>query len=274
MLLFLKIAGGVAAVYLIVAALIALAQDRLLFPRWAMGPGSPLPPNAERLVVSVASGEKLVGVHLPPEGERRGEADLILGFGGNAWNANDLALLLHAIFPDRDVVAFHYRGYAPSTGAPSARAILEDALVIHDRIVADLAPRKIVAVGLSLGAGPAAHLASRRPIGGLILVTPFDTLTALAREHYPWLPVGLLLRHRMDVVGDLAKVTAPVAVISAAADTVIPPRRTAAVRTAARSQVLDRVIAHAGHNDIYDRIEFAHAMQQALSLIEAGGHSR
>ena len=52
---------------------------------------------------------------------------------------------------------------------------------------------------LSIGAGPAAYLASQRPIAGLILVTPFDSLTALAREHYPWAPVSLLLRYRMEI---------------------------------------------------------------------------
>ena len=115
-----------------------------------------------------------------------------------------MAIYLQSVFPDHDVAAFHYRGYAPSTGEPSASAILEDAIAIHDHVVASLAPDRIVAVGLSLGAGPAAHLAARRPIKGLILVTPFDSLRALAREHYPWAPVGLLLRHRMEVAGSLA----------------------------------------------------------------------
>ena len=127
-----------------------------------------------------------------------------------------MAIYLQSVFPDRDVAAFHYRGYAPSTGEPSASAILEDAIAIHDHVVASLAPDRIVAVGLSLGAGPAAHLAARRPIKGLILITPFNSLTALAREHYAWAPVGLLLRHRMEVAGSLAGVAAPVAVISAA----------------------------------------------------------
>jgi len=124
-----------------------------------VGPGASLPHKAERLALSVESGDKLVGVHLPAEGPSPEGASLILGFGGNAWNADDLALHLHSMFPDRDVVAFHYRGYAPSTGRPSAQAILSDALDIHDEIVTRPAPARIVVVGLSLGAGPAAHLA-------------------------------------------------------------------------------------------------------------------
>ena len=268
MLPFLKLAGSLVAAYLIVAGLAAAFQGKLLFPRWTVGPGAPLPQGAVRLAVAVESGAELVGVHLPAEGPSPEGASLILGFGGNAWNAGDLALHLHAIFPDRDVVAFHYRGYAPSTGLPGARAILSDALDIHDEIVARLAPDRIVAVGFSLGAGPAAHLARSRPIAGLVLVTPFDTLTDLAREHYPWLPVGLLLRHRMEVAADLAAVTLPVSVIAAAADSVVPPRRTEAVRKVAENLVMDRLITGAGHNDIYDHGQYRRAMQDALSLIE------
>lgn len=268
MLPFLKIAGFLLAVYLGVVALAAVFQDKLLFPRWAVGPGSPLPDTAERLALNLGSGARLVGVHLPAREQSGGTANLILGFGGNGWNADDLAVHLHTVFPGRDIAAFHYRGYPPSTGRPGTRAMLDDALAIHDAVIARLAPEGVVAVGVSLGAGPAAHLARMRPVAGLILVTPFDTLTALAREHYPWLPVGLLLRHRLDIARDLRSVTAPVAVIAAAQDRIVPARRTDPVRKAVETLVLDRVVAGAGHNDIYARAPYRRAMQEALARIE------
>ncbi len=268
MLSFLKIAGSIVALYFVVVGMAAVFQGKLLFPRWMVGPGAPLPPKAERLTLSVGSDEQLVGVHLQAGGPSSEGASLLLGFGGNAWNAHDLALHLHSVFPDRDVVAFHYRGYAPSTGTPSARAILNDALEIHDDVVDRLAPDGIVIVGLSLGAGPAAHVARSRTSKGLVLVTPFDTLAALAREHYPWLPVGLLLQHHIDVAADLRAVTEPVALIAAAVDTIVPPRRTEPVRKAADNLVMDRVISGAGHNDIYDRAQYLRAMQDALLRIE------
>lgn len=274
MLSFLKLAASIATLYLVAVVLIALLQDRLLFPRWATGAGALLPSTAERLFLGVGAGERIVGVHLPPLGQRPGQASLVLGFGGNAWNADDLAVHLQSIFPDRDIVTFHYRGYEPSSGNPSAQAILGDALRIHDEVVERLAPERIVAVGLSVGAGPAVHLARSRPIAGLILVTPFDSLQALAREHYPWLPVRPLLRHRMEVASELAAVSAPLAVISATEDTVVPPSRTRAVRSSARNLVSDHATKGAGHNDIYDRVSYRRAMQEALSLIEAADTNR
>lgn len=284
----LKLAGGVAALYIVVVALIALAQDWLLFPRWAMGHGAAaLPASTERIELATPGGDVIVGVLVPGRGsatrllqgeaqaatERppRGGPAVLVGFGGNAWDAGSLAAMLHGLHPEHDVAAFHYRGYAPSTGRPSAAALDEDALLIHDHLVAARPGQPVVVVGLSIGAGPAAQLARQRPVAGLILVTPFDSLAALAREHYPWAPVGLLLRHRMEVAEAMAGLQAPVALIAAGRDTIVPPRRTEPLRRAAANLVLDRVIGNAGHNDLYSRQEFAAAMREALTLVLAGG---
>ena len=100
-----------------------------------------------------------------------GIARPIIAFGGNAWNAGDVALLLHRILPGHPVAVFHYRGYAPSGGRPSAQALSEDALAIYDHL--EGATKSAVAwdgppvvIGLSIGSGPAAHLATRRPVRG------------------------------------------------------------------------------------------------------------
>lgn len=265
-----KLAAALAAVYIVVVLLMALAQDWLLFPRWAMAP-SPvtLPTSAKRLSITLASGDELAGLLLPAEERPPEGAALVLGFGGNAWDADLLAAHLHSLFPRRDVVTFHYRGYSPSTGRPSAQVLLDDAVRVHDEIAAALEPARIVAVGLSLGTGPAAHLATQRPLAGVILVTPFDSLAALAGDLYPWLPARLLLRHRMEIAGELGNTSAPVAVIAAGQDKIVPPRRTEALRRSLDELVLDLVVPGAGHNDIYDRPEYAGAMREALALMEA-----
>jgi uncharacterized protein len=265
----LKIAVGLAVLYLAFVLLITLAQDRLLFPRWAMGNGAvTLPANAERISIEIPDVGPLVGTFLPAERAPPAGTARLLGFGGNAWDADSLALYLRSLFPDRDIVTFHYRGYGPSAGRPSADAILQDAELIYDELIATLGDKRTVVVGLSLGAGPAAHLASLRPVDGLILVTPFDSIEALAGDLYPWLPVRLLLRHRMDVAGAVGRSSAKVAIIAAERDEIVPARRTEALRRSSRDLVLDRIIPGVGHNDIYNSRDFVEAMRDALSLIE------
>lgn len=263
LLLFVPIA------YLAICIALFIAQGRLLFPAGMVAGAGPLPAYAERLLVD-SGGERLHGVHIRPRSPAA-ERLAILGFGGNAWNAEAMALYLHQLFPDADVVAFHYRGYRPSTGKPSAAALLGDAPLLHDHVVERLNPDRIVAVGFSVGSGVAAHLASRRPLAGAILVTPFDSLKAVAAGHYPWLPVSLLFRNEMAAAQDLRAAPAiPVAIISAERDTIIAPARAKALAAAAPNLVFERTIKGAGHNDLYDRPNFRAAMTSALKAFSAG----
>lgn len=250
------------------AALLVLVfafQARLLFPAGAVGGAGPLPAGAQRLALDTGDGNRLHGVHIPPSIAPSGT--LILGFGGNAWNAETAAAYLHGLFPEADVVAFHYRGYRPSTGSPAARAMIEDAPLVYDLAVRRLSPARTVAVGFSVGSGIAASLAPRRPLDGLILVTPFDSMRKVAAGHYPWLPVRWLFRHEMSPAGALAGSEVPTALIAGDRDTLIPAPRTDGLRRAAGRLVYDKTLPGAGHNDLYDRPDFRAAMREALARV-------
>jgi hypothetical protein len=258
----------VGAVSVALLVLIHVAQTRILFPtRFAEMYKPVLPASAIRIEIEAGDGTRLRGVHIPAASGRSGEP-VLLGFGGNAWNADSLAEYLHGLFPDAAVVTFHYRGYRPSGGRPSAAALLADAPTVHDHVVGRLDYHRVIAVGFSIGSGVAASLASQRPLAGLILVSPFDSLEAMAREHYPWAP-GWLLRHRIATAEYLRGVTAPTAVIAAENDTIVPPRRVGPVRHAVADLVFDRTIAGADHNDLYERPAFQAAMVEALARISA-----
>lgn len=225
-----------------------------------------MPDGAERLTATAASGERLRGIHIPPAGPGR-ERRLIIGFGGNAWNAEAMAAYLHDLYPQADIVTFHYRGYRPSEGRPGAAALLADAPRILDLARERVRPARTVAVGFSVGSGVAAGLAAERPLDGLILVTPFDSLGSVAAGHYPWLPVRALFRHRLEPAADLTGLNVPTAILAGGRDTLIPAARTDALRRAVPNLVFDRTLAGAGHNDIYQRADFHAAMREALDRI-------
>ena len=242
-------------------------QTQIMFPTHAVAPPGPLPRGTERHSIRTADGDTLHGVHIPagPGADRT----LILGFAGNAWNSEDAATYLHKIYPDAEIVAFHYRGYRPSTGSPSADALIADAPAVYDYAVELVAPERTIAVGFSIGSGVAASLAGKRPLDGLILVTPFDSLKAVASGHYPFVPVGTLFRHDMDAAAALRNSKVPTAIVAAADDSLIVPRRTDALRAAVGNLVFDRTIRGAGHNDIYHHSHFHLAMHEALDALRA-----
>ena len=275
-MLIAKVIITIAAAYGVVVALIAIMQTSIIFPTGMAGAQAPvLPADAIRLKLKTTGGERLVGTHLRPQahlrpqegGQGRGQADrlLVLGFGGNAANADGLALYLRTLFPEAHVVTFSYRGYSPSTGAPSAAALLVDSLKVHDFAVRSIKPRRVVAVGMSIGSGVAAYLAKHRDLAGLILVTPFDSLTAVARGHYPWAPVGLLLRHKVPTIEFVRGRPTPTAVIASERDNIIPARHAEALKPAIPNLVFDRTIAGVGHNDLYNDPDFLAAMTEALA---------
>ena len=255
------------AVLLAVLLLMTSLQTQLLFPTHAVGPGGPLPRGSIQVSVETSDGNTLHGIHIPPTSAAVEPRTLILGFGGNAWNGSDVAAFLHQIFPEADVVAFHYRGYRPSTGSPSAEALLADAPLVHDFAVDRVKPDRTIAVGFSIGSGVAASLADSRPLDGLILVTPFDSLKAAASDLYPWLPIGPFFEHEMNTAAYLKDVKLPVALIAGEYDTLIRPARTEALRRQVPNLVYDRTIEGAGHNDIYHRPEFRQAMHEALAAL-------
>lgn len=242
-------------------------QSHLIFPTHAVPEAGPWPRGAERLSLKSADGRELAGIHIPGD-DPASEPTLILGFGGNAWNGQDVAEYLHQLFPDEEVVTFHYRGYAPSEGSPSADALVADAPLVYDLAVQRLKPKRVIAIGFSIGSGIAARLAAERKLDGLILVTPFDSLRAVAQAMYPWLPIGPFFEHEIDAASAIKKLDVPVAIISAERDEIVPTERTDALREQVPELAFDRTITRAGHNDIYARSDFHEAMREALDRLK------
>ena len=241
-------------------------QSHFIFPVHAVAKAGPFPRGAERLSFQTPDGDTIQGIRIPPDGQDPSRT-LVLGFGGNAWNAQDVAEYLHGLFPENEVVAFHYRGYAPSTGSPSAKALIADAPLVYDAAVAEVRPKKVIGVGFSIGTGVAAQLAATRELDGLILVTPFDSLKQVAQAMYPWVPIGPFFAHEIDAARPLRKHALPVAIIAAERDRIVPADRTQALRKVLPHLVFDRTIPRAGHNDIYSRSDFHAAMHEALRKV-------
>ncbi len=266
-----RITGSVAIFYGALVALLYFVQGWLIFPgSGALLPASELPPAAERLTLEISPGVSLSGWRLPAVIGGDAEATII-GFGGNGWSADTTAVFLASVFPESDVVVFHYRGYGRSGGETSAAAILEDSLSIHDYVQENFGGGPVISVGVSIGSGPATHIARHRNITGMLLITPFDSLEAVAKDKLFWIPVSLLLRHHMNPVEEIQAVSIPVAVIAASDDEVIPPARTRALQQAVPNLVFSALLEGVGHNNIYNGPDLREAMVTAVAIILSEG---
>ncbi|HEY0626358.1 MAG TPA: alpha/beta fold hydrolase [Allosphingosinicella sp.] len=264
--MLLKLIIGLFLLYVAVAAALYFSQTSIFFPTRMVPPAGPLPSGSERIELTAPDGIRLEGLLIPASAPDS-TGTVLLGFAGNASNAAAIAAFLHQLYPAHPVVAFHYRGYRPSAGSPSAAALVQDAPLLFDLVRERLQPKRVVVVGISIGSGVAAGLAAARSVDGLILVTPFDSLKAVARDKFPWLPTSLLLRPDLPAVDDLRGQDVPVSIVAAERDDVIPPRRTEALRRAAPNLVHSAIIKGRRHNDIAADPLFYLEMRRGLGAV-------
>ncbi len=232
-----------AGVFVASCALYYFQQDRLLF----IGASSVAPPAHPRIqpVEHVVSGLPLRGVRvLASEGNT-----VLLYFGGNAepvvynaWPMLELASVTAYLID--------YRGYGDSEGSASERALRDDALAHFDWVRAQHPESRFVLMGRSMGCAMALHVAARRDIDGLVLISPFTSLRDVAGLHLPWLPVGPLMKHPFDTLPDARRVDVDVLVIAAENDTIIPRRFTDAFVRALPTRADVRVLPGTDHNDL------------------------
>jgi pimeloyl-ACP methyl ester carboxylesterase len=249
-----------------IVAVLYFGQRMLIFPGVPKSSVRLDQPRApERLELTTPGGDVLRGMLFRASPEH---TDLVIGFGGNAQDAEVLGQDLAGRLPQANVVVFHYRGYGPSTGQPSQDALLADALAVHDAMVQRLRPARVFAVGISLGSGVATYLSKQRPLAGMILVTPFDSIEAIAKERYFWVPVGLLLHQRFASIEYMQENRTPVAVIAAEGDRVVSLERTAALRKAVATLVFDRTLAGATHATVYDLPAYKVAFAEAFKALD------
>jgi fermentation-respiration switch protein FrsA (DUF1100 family) len=252
-----------------VPALMYLMQDSLLFyPQPLHGP----PPVSRagrpvaELVFPTADGPRVRGWLVGSAAER---APLVVYYGGNAeevsWQARE------AGWPaDWSLALVNYRGYGGSEGKPSERSLFADALVAFDALAGrpDVDPSRIVLFGRSLGSAVAVHVAAERPVAAVILVSPFESMVGVGQRHYPWLPVGLLLRHPFDARARASAIRVPMLAIVAEQDTIIPPVHSKRLFEAWGGPKRAITIANTDHNDVASAPEFWAAVAAFLREVK------
>jgi fermentation-respiration switch protein FrsA (DUF1100 family) len=149
------------------------------------------------------------------------------------------------------VLALEYRGYGQSEGEPSEKGIYEDAAAAYEWAVKRVQPKKLVLLGESLGGGPACELASKREVGGLILLSTFTSIEAMAARSFPWLPVKWLVRTRFDNEAKIKNVRAPKLFIHSRQDEVVPFEMGERLYEVAAEPKRSLWLERGGHNETF-----------------------
>ncbi len=242
-----RVATGVlaaAGLWALVVLLAWLFQERLIYLPDASAPTLPADSRVQPVQYVTADGLALEAWTLAHP-DPHAWVVIANGNAGNRANRLPMAQQLHA--RGYSVLLADYRGYGGNPGRPHAEGMRADIAAAVDWLEDAVAPAKVVLFGESIGSSVAAEVAAQSAPDVLILRSPFPSLADVARRHYPFLPVRLLLRDRHETVEYLRDVDVPALVIAGERDRIIPLElsRTVAERGGAELEV----IAGADHND-------------------------
>jgi len=120
------------------------------------------------------------------------------------------------------LLALSYRGYGGSTGHPTEDGLIADAQTAYAFAVARYGAKRIDLWGESLGTGVAVALAAEKPIGRMVLQSPFTSAADLGAARYWYVPVRWLMQDQFRSDLRIGKVTVPVLVLHGEQDTIVP----------------------------------------------------
>lgn len=251
-------AGGAALCYAAICFRLYRQQRRIIY-RPDPAPAEPRPLDGtlpQVLEATAADGIACRHWYWPAPERAEAGLPLLLAFHGNAGHLGDrvekLAPLWARGFP---LLLAGYRGYGGNHGEPSEAGLIADA-----RAACDLAERltagwSVAFYGESLGAAVAVALAAEGRGARLVLDAPFDSVRALAKQRYPWLPIGTLLKDPWDSLERIARVRQPLLWLHGTEDTVTPLANGRRLYEAAPGPKEALEVLGAGHCDFLERPE-------------------
>ena len=143
--------------------------------------------------------------------EKNSDYKTILFFHGNAGKLDNRVYKLNELSKlEINYLIIAYRGFSGNEGKPTESGLYEDAksakIWLNNNGVKD---KDIILYGESLGTAVAVDLASKHKFAGIILESPFTSMTRLAQKYYPIFPVKIILKDKFDSINKIQKINSP-----------------------------------------------------------------
>jgi fermentation-respiration switch protein FrsA (DUF1100 family) len=247
-----------AAIFVALVVLVLyLAQPYLLFPAamWSFSATlPPVPVGIHDKTIYAEDGTELDCWRKPPTGPPNGYTVLLFhGNGETLWNMQRLMADLSA--RGYEVLALDYRGYARSRGVPSYPGVYQDAEALWKEVtqVQGRTADRLIPMGISIGTGYAAYLASRYHTPAVVLFAPYVNIPEVVRETPLYSMLWRLVKFNIPVEQFVATLQDTLVIAAhGARDTIIRPRHSEQLEKAYRgSRGFVRILVEeAGHNDL------------------------
>ena len=163
-----------------------------------------------------------------------------------------------------DLFMIDFRGYGKSTGRIQSQAqLLDDTRAAWASVQAQYAGQRRVIYGRSLGTGLAAVLAAEIQPELTVLVSPYQSMLAMAKLHYPFVP-SAVLRYPLRTDEVIGRIKTPLLLVHGEVDALIPAQHSVALKALAPQAEL-LLLPGVGHGDIQDSKRYLDTLARAYT---------
>jgi pimeloyl-ACP methyl ester carboxylesterase len=182
--------------------------------------------------------------------DKAGSKGVVMVFHGNAENlktVEDQVAEFHGL--GYAVASWDYPGYGRSENCWfDERDLLRDADTAFQWARQQAGNRPVTLYGRSIGTGLALYVASHESVQKVLLISPYDSLANVGKDHMPpYVPVKWLILYPLQAQQWIARVQAPVYAIHGLSDTLIAPERARLLMQHARENAQITWVKNAGH---------------------------
>lgn len=228
-----------------------------------------LPPPAsysrtnELIQLQAKNGERITALYLAnPESQYT-----ILYSHGNAEDIGQTTFHLQQLREvGFSVLVYDYPGYGTSTGKPTVKGAYRAINAAYTHLTRDLniPPHQIIVYGRSVGGGPSVDLASRQPVGGLILESSFVSIFRVVTR-VPMFPFD-----KFPNLANIRKVNCPVLIMHGDRDRVIPFWHGEKLYAKANEPKMSFWVEGADHNNVLDVAgqRYQQTLEKFIKLVE------
>jgi uncharacterized protein len=254
--LFLKLLVGIPlsmiVLYLVGCLLLYAFQNKLIFfPKKMSVDAHEISKDStiEPLQINVAESKNLRGWLC--KSPNKGKLKIIIYFGGNGDEVSNFIPQAKK-FEGWSVVLLNYPGFGDSDGSPNEKSLYNSALSIYDYVISrdDVDANHIVIMGRSLGTGVATFLASSKPSRGVVLISPFESLSCVVKDNFGFFPVDLILKSKFDSRIYAPQVKSPLLCLCGLDDRTIAPKHSKTLLKFWGGETEYKEFVGCNHNDL------------------------
>lgn len=210
---------------------------------------------------------------------------MMIWLHGNSYNlANKSNQLRQLLDMGYGFIAFSWRGFGKSEGAPTKEGLYKDArAAVNFLSQIGYQPEDAIIVGESLGSGIAVKMANEYKFKGVLLITPYTTIADRAQEIYWYLPVKSLVNDDFSCISGIDQIDTPLLIVHGTDDKVIPHQHSEALIAKAVEPKKLVIYEGKGHSNLDSRKVFSEMetffhttqvnLENAKPVEESGRHN-